>query len=40
MSQIWNTEGRSELQGAWVRLAVTVVVAVLMAGGSHWYFEK
>ena len=40
MSQIWNIEGRSELQGAWVRLAVAVVVAVLMVGGSHWYFEK
>jgi len=40
MSQIWNTEGRSELQGSWVRLGVAVLVAALLIGGSHWYFEK
>lgn len=40
MSQIWNSEGRNELQGAWIRLALAVVVAALLAGGSHWYFEK
>jgi hypothetical protein len=40
MSQIWNDEGRSELRGAWIGLAVAVAVAALLAGGSHWYFEK
>ena len=40
MSQIWNPEGMSELQGTWIRLGVAIVVAALMAGGSHWYFQK
>jgi hypothetical protein len=40
MSQIWNTEGRSELQGTWARLGACVLLAALLAGGSHWYFEK
>lgn len=40
MSQIWNTEGRSELRGAWIRLGLAIVAAALLAGGSHWYFQK
>ncbi|HZZ94642.1 MAG TPA: hypothetical protein VFE23_18910 [Usitatibacter sp.] len=40
MSQIWNSEGRNELQGSWIRLGVAVVVAALVGGASHWYFEK
>lgn len=40
MSQIWNTEGRGELQGSWIRLGVAVLVAAALIGGSHWYFEK
>jgi hypothetical protein len=40
MSQIWNTEGRGELQGAWIRLGAAVIVAAALIGGSHWYFEK
>jgi len=40
MSQIWNSEGRSELQGSWVRLGAAIFVTALLIGGSHWYFEK
>src|SRR6476660_3496606 len=40
MSQIWNSEGRSELQGSWVRLGAAIFVTALLIGASHWYFEK
>jgi hypothetical protein len=40
MSQIFNPEGRNELQGAWLRLALAVVAAAGVIGGSHWYYEK
>jgi hypothetical protein len=40
MSQIWSSEGRNELKGAWIRLGVAIGIAALLAGASHWYFEK
>jgi hypothetical protein len=40
MSAIFKPEGRNELQGAWIRLALAVVLAAALGGASHWYYEK
>ena len=40
MKQVFSKEGFGSLRASWAILVASIVVAVTVAGGSHWYVER